>query len=258
MSLGPAGRVLLGLVVALTAPALAQAPGERRSGYHDMSPSLQAMQDDETANPGMLWVLDGEAMWNRKQGAAARSCADCHGAVSTMAGVAARYPAFSGANPQPIDLAQRINLCRTNHQQADAFPYESKELLSLTALVTRQSKDLPIAPPADPRLTPFVAAGADLFNQRQGQLNLSCAQCHEDNAGRKLAAATIPQAHPIGYPIYRLEWQSLGSLQRRLRNCLIGMRAEPYAYGSDEYVALELYLASRARGMPIDAPGVRP
>ncbi|MBL8688580.1 MAG: sulfur oxidation c-type cytochrome SoxA [Rhodospirillaceae bacterium] len=216
------------------------------------------MQDDEIANPGMLWVLDGEAMWNRKQGAAAKSCADCHGAVSTMAGVAARYPAFSGANPRPVDLAQRINLCRTDNQKADAYPYESKELLSLTAVVTRQSKDLPIAPPADPRLAPFVAAGADLFTQRQGQLNLSCAQCHEDNAGRKLAAATIPQAHPIGYPIYRLEWQSLGSLQRRLRNCLIGMRAEPYAYGADEYVALELYLASRARGMPIEAPGVRP
>jgi sulfur-oxidizing protein SoxA len=36
------------------------------------------------------------------------------------------------------------------------------------------------------------------------------------------------------------------------------MRAEPYAYGADEYVALEIYLASRARGMPIEAPGVRP
>ena len=253
-------RAALLAVLALAATvARAEIPeAERRSGYHDMGPSVQAMQDDDAANPGTLWLLQGEALWDRRQGAAAKSCADCHGAASGLAGVAARYPAFSGVSSRPIDLEQRINLCRTDNQKADAWAYESRELLSLSAYVARQSRDLPIAPPADPRLAPFPAAGADLFARRQGQLNLSCAQCHDDNHGKKLAAATIPQAHPTGYPIYRLEWQSLGSLQRRLRNCLIGMRAEPYAYGAPEYVDLELYLMSRARGMPLEAPGVRP
>ena len=96
------------------------------------------------------------------------------------------------------------------------------------------------------------------FNQRQGQLNLSCGQCHDDNWGKHLAGNTVPQAHPTGYPIYRLEWQSLGSLQRRLRNCMIGMRAEPYAYGAPEYVDMELFLMWRARGMKIETPAVRP
>ena len=68
----------------------------------------------------------------------------------------------------------------------------------------------------------------------------------------------IPQAHPTGYPVYRLEWQSLGSLQRRLRSCMIGVRAEPYAYGAPEAVALELYLMVRAGGMRIETPAVRP
>ncbi len=253
-------RAALLAVLALAATvARAEIPeAERRSGYHDMGPSVQAMQDDDAANPGTLWLLQGEALWDRRQGTAAKSCADCHGAASGLAGVAARYPAFSGVSSRPIDLEQRINLCRTDNQKADAWAYESRELLSLSAYVARQSRDLPIAPPADPRLAPFLAAGADLFARRQGQLNLSCAQCHDDNHGKKLAAATIPQAHPTGYPIYRLEWQSLGSLKRRLRNCLIGMRAEPYVYGAPEYVDLELYLMSRARGMPLEAPGVRP
>ena len=82
--------------------------------------------------------------------------------------------------------------------------------------------------------------------------------CHDDNWGRKLAGATIPQAHPTGYPLYRLEWQSLGSLQRRLRNCLIGIRAEAYAYGALEMVDLELFLAWRARGLALETPAVRP
>ncbi len=250
---------LLALCLTSAGAARAEIPdAERRSGYHDMSAAVQAMQDDDIANPGMLGVLDGEALWSRRQGSAAKSCADCHGAITSMAGVATRYPAFSSGSDRPIDLEQRINLCRTDNQKAEAFSYESKELLALTAAVARQSREMPISPPADPRLAPFLKAGEDLFTRRQGQLNLSCAQCHDDNHGRKLAAATIPQAHPTGYPIYRLEWQSLGSLPRRLRNCLIGMRAEPYAYGSPEYVDLTLYLMSRARGMPVETPGVRP
>lgn len=244
-----------------TAPLLAAEIkfSERKSGYTFMSRDTQAMQNDRTANPATLWVLDGEALWNQKAGGAGHSCAGCHGkAQSSMKGVAARYPAFDAARKKPVDLEQRINLCRTEHQHATPFAYESKELLALTAYVATQSRGAKIAPPQDKRLRPFRAAGRAMFNLRQGQLNLSCAQCHDDNWSKRLAGAVIPQAHPTGYPLYRLEWQNMGSLQRRLRNCLIGMRAEPYEYGAPEYVALELYLMWRARGMPMETPAVRP
>jgi sulfur-oxidizing protein SoxA len=130
--------------------------------------------------------------------------------------------------------------------------------LGLTAYIGRQSRGMPIAAASDPRLAPFIAAGRILFEQRQGQINMSCAQCHDDNWGKRLAGNLVPQAHPTGYPIYRLEWQSLGSLRRRLRNCITGMRAEPYEPDAHEYVALELFLMQRARGMPIETPAVRP
>jgi L-cysteine S-thiosulfotransferase len=232
---------------------------ERRSGYTFMSRDSQFMQDDRTANPGMLWVLDGEALWNQKPAAAGRSCASCHGnAHVTMKGVAARYPAFDAALKRPVNLEQKINLCRTERQHTNPFAYESKELLALTAYVATQSRGEKIAPPQDKRLTPSRNAGREMFNLRHGQLNLSCAQCHDDNWSRRLAGAVIPQGHPTGYPLYRLEWQSVGSLQRRLRNCLIGMRAEPYEFGAPEYVSLELFLMWRARGMIIETPAVRP
>jgi sulfur-oxidizing protein SoxA len=113
-------------------------------------------------------------------------------------------------------------------------------------------------PAADPRLSPFVQRGAALFGQRMGQLDLSCAQCHTERAGLRLGSSLIPQGHANGYPIYRLEWQGMGSLQRRIRNCMTGVRAEPFAYGAPEMVALELFLATRARGMPLETPAVRP
>ena len=175
-----------------------------------------------------------------------------------MRGVSARYPAFDAAKRRPLDIEQRINLCRTEKQQATPLPFESRDLLALTAYLGKQSRGMPIAVISDDDTKPFIEAGRQIYARRQGQLNLSCQNCHDDNAGQKLAGVELPQGHPTGYPLYRLEWQSLGSLQRRLRNCLFGMRAEPYAYGADEYVDLELFLMWRARGMTVETPAVRP
>lgn len=248
------------LQAVLIVPAAADIPlNERRSGYDDLSRDTKAMQDDDTDNPATLSVLDGEALWAAGTGNATRACADCHGdARNSMKGVAARYPAFDVPRGRPVNLEQRINACRTERQQAKPFAYESSDLLALTAYVARQSRGEPIAPPDDPRLVPFRESGRALYFRRQGQFNLGCNHCHDDNWGKRLAGNLIPQAHPTGYPIYRLEWQSIGSLQRRLRNCMTGLRAQPYDFGAPENVDLELYLMWRARGMRIESPAVRP
>jgi len=219
-----------------------------------MSRETRAMQDDDAANPATLWVLDGEALWNRKAGAASKACAECH--ASGMKGVAARYPALHRG--KLVNLEQRINACRVEQQKASPFAYETRELLALTAYVGRQSRGMPIALAVDEKTKPYLEAGRQTFFRRQGQLNLACSQCHDDNPGKRLVGNVIPQAHPTGYPIYRLEWQGMGSLHRRFRNCLTGIRAENYALGAPELVELELYLMSRAQGMTIETPAVRP
>jgi sulfur-oxidizing protein SoxA len=249
--------LVLALAVSAFAGEIPQA--ERRSGYDVMSRQTRAMQDDDPSNPGMLWVLEGDALWKKKPDGAGRACADCHGdARQSMKGVAARYPAFDRARKRPVTLEQRINACRIGRQQAASLPHESRELLALTAYVARQSRGQPIEIAVDDRVRPFLEAGRATWERRQGQLNLACSQCHDDHWGRQLAGSTIPQAHPTGYPLYRLEWQGLGSLERRLRNCLVGMRAESYPYDAPELVDLELFLMWRARGMTLESPAVRP
>ena len=259
MRASPAISVAVLLVMAAPLRAAEIPQEQRRSGFSFMASETQAMQHDDTTNPGMLWVLDGEKLWNGKAGAASKACADCHNdARVSMKGVAARYPAFDKRLGRPVDLEQRINLCRAEHQQATPLAYESHDLLALTAFVAQQSRGVEISAGGDRELEPFVAKGRELFIQRQGQLNLACANCHDDNFDKHLAGSAITQAHPTGYPEYRLEWQSLGSLQRRLRSCIFGIRAQPYDYGAPEMVELELYLMSRARGMPMETPAVRP
>ena len=238
------------LALALLLAAATAGADTRRSGFEDMSPATQALQRDDAQNPAWLWVGDGEKRFNA-------DCAACHPAQS-LRGVATRYPAYDAVLGKPVTLAARINLCRQRHLKTTPLAEQGDDLLALEAYLALQSRGLPIAPPADTRLQPFRAEGQRLYNQRMGQLDFSCAQCHDQHPGGRLAGSVIPQAHPTGYPIYRLEWQGMGGLQRRLRNCMTGVRAEPFAFGSDEYTALELYLVQRAAGMALEAPGVRP
>jgi L-cysteine S-thiosulfotransferase len=246
---------------------------QRRSGFLDMSPATQAMQRDDAQNPAMLWVQGGAQLWSRAPGstgaigAANKSCASCHGASSnaafspapvSMQSVAARYPAIDALLGKPVNLSQRINLCRQRHQGLAALPPEHQDLLSLEAWLGYHSRGQAITPAPDPQLKVWQAKGQQLYEQRIGQLNMSCAQCHDQRAGLMLGGSLIPQGHATGYPTYRLEWQGLGSLARRLRGCMTGVRAQPYAAWSDEMTALEVYLASRAMGMVIEAPAVRP
>ncbi len=247
------------LIVLVLLGGAAAAADERRSGFTFMTAQTQALQRDDSLNPAMLWVQGGRAAWVVKAGRADKSCADCHAdAERTMKGVAVRYPAFDAASDGPLTLPGRINACRARHQQAPLLAAESEALLGLEALLAMASRGQPIAPGDDVRLGPFRHRGRQLFSQRLGQLDLSCAQCHDRLAGQRLGGSVIPQGHPTGYPIYRLEWQGLGSLQRRLRNCLSGVRADVPAYGATELVALELYLMQRAAGLVLESPAVRP
>jgi len=254
------------LACALLALAAGGAPAQERgialdqlkSGSAFLSQDLRALQGDELANPAMLWVERGEKLWREPGGKSAKSCASCHQDASIgMRGVAARYPQIDAASGKLLNLEGRINQCRVERQSAEPLRYESEELLSLTAFVTHQSFGVPVGVSIEGPARAHFDAGRTLYYQRRGQMNLSCAQCHEANWGKRLLAETISQGHPNAYPAYRLEWQTTGSLQRRIRACLSGIRAEMLPYGAPEYLDLELFLAWRAQGLPVEAPGVR-
>jgi len=234
------------------------APDALRSGYAFQAPDTQALQDDPFANPGLLWVDAGRDLWRRAEGASRTSCADCHGDDGgEMIGVAAHYPAYDGRAQRLLNVEQRINLCRQRYQEADPLPYESENLLSLTAFIAYLSNGVPTEVAIDGAARPYFEAGRAYYYRRRGQLNLACGHCHESNWGKMLRGDRLSQGHGNGYPAYRLDWQAIGSLHRRLRFCDTGVRAEPHAYGSPEYVSLELFLAWRASGLSIESPAVR-
>ena len=224
---------------------------ESVSGYEFQSPDIQALQRDTFGNPAVLWVDQGLALFN----AGPKSCRSCHG--SNLSKAAGSHPKYAKDQQQVLNLEQRINACRLEYQKQPPLEYESKELLSLTAYLVELARGESVQISLDEESIDTFKTGQNYYFERRGQLNIACNQCHDNNVGRMLRGDKLSQGQPVGYPIYRLEWQSLGSLHRRFRSCNIGVRAEPFQSGSPEYVALELYLAWRAKGLLLEGPGVR-
>jgi sulfur-oxidizing protein SoxA len=229
--------------------------GDRRSGFTFLTKETQALQNDDFANPGMLWVEQGERLW-RSAPPNGRSCRSCHGEAASLRGVAARYPAYGADAGRVVNLEQRINLCR-GRQELPALPYESQELLALTAFVSRQSLGLPVSVAIDGPAAQSFANGRAAYDARRGQLDQSCAGCHEANVGARLRGEVISQGQINGFPVYRQLWQTMGSSHRMFAWCNDAVRAELYALGSQDYVDLELYVRWRGRGLPVEAPAVR-
>jgi L-cysteine S-thiosulfotransferase len=227
-----------------------------KSGIELASPELRQQQEDLILNPGMLAVDQGARAFAQAPGNGQPTCKSCHIGES-MRGLAAQLPKVDRDGTQLHNLHTLVNRCRTQRQHLAPLDYESPALLALVSYLANQSHGIATKASVDGPARRFFDHGRALYGQRMGQMNLACTHCHDQNWGRRLLAEPISQGHGNGYPIYRLEWQAMGSLHRRFRSCLFGVRAQLQPQGSDDFMALELYLAWRGEGLKIEAPGVR-
>jgi L-cysteine S-thiosulfotransferase len=228
-----------------------------RSGYEFLGSDMRRLQDDDFANPGMLWVDIGQRLWSQTDPGSGKSCAGCHAQAGDLRRAASRYPRFSSAAGHIINLEQQINRCRSERLKAAPWAYESQELLATTAFVSHQGKNFPIDVSIEGKAAESFERGKRFFQQRRGQLNLSCASCHEQSVGKRLHGETISQGQINGFPLYRQLWQTLASTHRMFAWCNDAVRAEPYPPGSQEYVDLELYTKWRGQGLKLESPAVR-
>ncbi len=257
-----AALVLTFAAITFSGPAAAEEPlspfDEARSGYFFARPETRAIQDDDFANPGLLWVEAGEEAWSKIEGAQERSCATCHGdATESMRGVATAFPKIDPSSKSLVNLEQKINLCRVRNMKVIPYEQESEALLSMSAYVTRQSTGLLLSVRIDGDAAPWFERGKDLYHERVGQMSLACTQCHDQQVGNYLRAEHISQGQINGFPTYLLRWGKLASVHRRFQFCNEQARAEPLPIGSDDYNALQLYVGWRGTGIPVEAPAVR-
>ena len=245
------------VTVRADAPAHVENLDQIFSGWTFRSSETQALQMDDFENPGMIFVDEGIEAWNTVEGEAGESCASCHGDPESMAGVAATYPKWDADAEEVQTLTMQVNDCRTEQMGAEEWAYDKTAMLNMTALLASVSRGMPVNVAIDGPAQETWEMGRDLYYTRTGQLELSCANCHEDNYDNNIRADHLSQGMINGFPTYRLKNAQLNGVHNRFRGCVRDTRAETYAVGSPEFVALELYVMSRGNGLDIEGPSVR-
>ena len=229
------------------------------SGWLYRTPETRELETDTFTNPGMLYVERGEEIWNTVDGAAGKSCASCHGDASeTMAGVGASFPKWDADAKRPINIELQINKCREQNMQAAPYKFDHADQKALTTFIKHQSLGQPIQVDlSQGDMQSWWEQGKALYYTRYGQLNLSCASCHEENNGRYIRADHLSQGNVNGFPTYRLKQANMVSLHSRFRGCIRDTRAEFPAALSDELMSLEVYTTWRGTGLSVETPAVR-
>lgn len=230
---------------------------ELYSGWLYRDPTTRSLQMDDFENPGLLIVDLGAELWDAVDGTAGQSCRDCHGdAAETMRGVRAQMPHVNDAGVL-WSMESYINNCRTERMGAEAWGWNSEPMRGMTSMISMQSRGMPVNVAIDGAAAPYWEQGREMYYTRYGQLELSCASCHEESAGLMIRADHLSQGQINGFPTYRLKDQAVGSIHNRFRGCIRDTRAESFANGSAEFTALELYVASRGNGLMVEGVSVR-
>ncbi|MEX5599043.1 sulfur oxidation c-type cytochrome SoxA [Pseudophaeobacter sp. C1-32P7] len=247
------------MVTKTAAPAaVADALDEVMSGWHFRSDETQALQMDDFENPAMVFVDQAMDSWETVEGSEGKSCASCHDDVAdSMKGVRAVYPKWNEEAGEVRTLAMQINDCRENQMGADKWKYTGGDMASMEALISVQSRGMPVNVATDGPVQAMWEKGKEMYYTRTGQLELSCANCHEDNYGNMIRADHLSQGQINGFPAYRLKNAKLNTVHARFKGCVRDTRAETYKPGSQDFVALELYVASRGNGLSVEGPSVR-
>jgi len=243
------------------APAPAHLEGaldEVFSGWVFRKDETQEAQMDDFDNPGMIFVDIAMDAWNKVEGTADKSCASCHGAVEeSMAGVKATYPKWREDANAVRSIDMEINNCRTERMGAEAWNLTKGKMTAMNALITLQSRGMPVNVAIDGKASTMWERGKEMYYTKTGQLEMSCANCHEDHYDLYIRADHLSQGQINGFPVYRLKNAKLNSVHARFKGCVRDTRAQTYKPGSEDFLALELYVASRGNGLSVEGPSIR-
>ena len=175
-------------------------------------------------------------------------------------GIRQNFPFYSKEHKQVKTLEQVINECRTKNGEKP-LGWKKGDIASISAYMayTSRGKAMHIKTPTSEDEIKWYERGRKHFYAKRGQLNLSCANCHYDNAGNYIRADLLSPGlgQVTHFPVYRAKWGNMGTLHRRYGGCNKQVRAKPFKAQSDEYKALEYFHSYMSNGIEVNGPGSR-
>jgi len=227
------------------------------SGWRFRIKETQALQMDDFDNPSFIFIEQGEELFAKVDGSEGKACASCHEDVASFKGLRTALPRHNASSGKLDTMETLVNNCRTERMGAEPWKWSKGKMIAMTSLISLQSRGMPMNVKVDGNVAGAYKMGEELYYTRVGQLEMSCANCHEDNYGNMIRADHLSQGQINGFPTYRLKNAKMNSIHGRFKGCMKNIRATPYKEGSEEFRALELYVASRGNGLSVESPSVR-
>ncbi len=214
-------------------------------------------QEMEKFPPYEMDVDAGKVLWE-KPFANGKGYKDCF--EGDVKSIRAKYPHYDAKKDTIATLEGAINDCRKANGEEPIKDLKKDAMAQLVAYVSMEGRGskIDIPTPTGGALK-WYEKGKNFFYTKRGQLNLACADCHIQNAGKMLRAELLSPAvgHPTHWPVYRSKWGYLGTIHQRYIGCNEQVRAQPFKPQSDEYKALEFFETYMSNGLEWNGPGSR-
>ncbi len=169
------------------------------------------------------------------------------------------YPFFDTKRNEVVTIGQAVNECRTSNGEKP-LKYGKGDIAKIIAVIAHESRgkliDIKI-PSAQAEAAYNV--GKKLFYKQTGNLALNCTECHVTGSGQKIRQESLsPILGSVShFPVYRLKWGGLGTMQRRLQGCLKDTGLEKQPFQSSDLKALEYFVTYMSNGLILNGPDTR-
>lgn len=247
-------------LLVLTAAATLAFGGEQFA----MSDADRAMYAEMLeANPAEIMVEEGNEMLEELLGG--------DEALAKFLGVSEdELPAYIAGFPRYIEKFDRVvgldQVLQGMMVEAGQKPFKlkSKQMFAMSAYAKSIANEeaINIDVNANEHMKKAYALGEEVFMTKRGGRGLSCYSCHNDGVkGGILRTQPLPDLGEVTaggtWPAYRMTKSSLRTLQRRFQGCMNNALLAVIPIGSEEMVALEVYVTNLAKGNEIAIPGLK-
>jgi len=217
----------------------------------------KSQYDDIKEMPPYEDAIDaGEALYNKKfaNGKSFKTC-------FPKADIAGNYPYYDEKKSTVVTITSAINACLVANGEKK-WKEKKGKIAHLEAYLSFQSqeagKKMEIKIDSQAAADAYERGKKEYYAQR-GYLKLSCATCHVQGAGQRVRAEYMSPllGQVTHFPVFRLKWNGLGTLERRMNGCNKDQGENPHKTNSKWMKELLYFMAYMSNGMAIDGPDIR-
>jgi sulfur-oxidizing protein SoxA len=224
-----------------------------RLGAYAYNKTGKEQHDDMVEMPPFLDDIDaGEEIYNSN--AALKKCFPDPAIVG-------EYPMFDEKKGEVVTLTGAINSCLKAAGQKP-FKWTKGKITQVEAYFADKSKEagkkIDIKINSKAAMEAYERGKKEYYSQR-GYLKLSCASCHVQGSGQRVRLEYLsPLLGAVThFPVYRMKWTGLGTLERRIKGCEKNQGENPHKPTSKWTAEMLYFMAYMSNGLPLDGPDVR-